>query len=178
MFRLPDFRRSTDLARLQPVGAVGDVEEDFEDLGSVLRGLQGDRWRRWVQHALGLLLPLNRQASLKSCCEDGHAAFLFINQKSTNITLWDCVSPFFFYSLARIIFSLSWCRELKVSLKRFPRYLVKLSAEVWLQCSDEKHEAQFIELHAGGGRTAHTRGQTLYETSHEPDGEHNNRLAL
>lgn len=66
----------TDLTRLLPVGAVGDVEEDFEDLYDPLRGFQRDGWCFWVQHTLILVLPLDPQTALQSCCENGHTSLL------------------------------------------------------------------------------------------------------
>lgn len=54
----------TDLARLLPVGAEGDVKEDFEDLYDALRGFQRDGWCCWVQRTLILVLPLNLKAAV------------------------------------------------------------------------------------------------------------------
>lgn len=66
----------TNLTWLLPVGAVGDVEEDFEDLYDTLRGFQRDGRHSWAQHTLILLLPLNLQAALQGCSEDRYTALL------------------------------------------------------------------------------------------------------
>lgn len=58
------------------MGAVGDVEEDFEDLHDALRGFQRDGWCCRLQHTLILLLPLDLQAALQGCCEDENASLL------------------------------------------------------------------------------------------------------
>lgn len=57
-------------------------------------------------------------------------------------------------------------------------YLFELSPELWPQCSDEEHEAQFIKLNTGGRRGADTGGHTLDETRHEPDGNKTNLVVL
>lgn len=67
---------ATDLTRLLPVGAVGDVKKDFEDLYDTLRGVQWDGWCCRVQHTFILVLPLDLQAALQSSCEDGHTSLL------------------------------------------------------------------------------------------------------
>lgn len=54
--------------------AVGDVEENFEDLYDTLRGLQ--RNRSWIQLTLILILPPNLQAVLQSSGEDGGTTLL------------------------------------------------------------------------------------------------------
>ena len=66
----------TDLTWLLPVGAVGDVEEDFEDLCDPLRRFQRYGWCRGVQHTLILVLPLHLQAALQGCSKDGQASLL------------------------------------------------------------------------------------------------------
>lgn len=66
----------TDLTGLLPVGAVGDVKEDFEDFYDALRSFHRDGWTCWIQQTLILIFPLDLQTTLQDCCEDGHASFL------------------------------------------------------------------------------------------------------
>lgn len=66
----------TDLTWFLPVCAVGDIEEDFEDLYDALWGFQWDGECIWAQHTLILVLPLNLQAVFQSCSENGDPSLL------------------------------------------------------------------------------------------------------
>lgn len=66
----------TDLAWLLPVRAVGDIKEDFQYLYDTLRSFQRDGRCCRLQHTLILFLPLDLQAALQGCCEDGHPTLL------------------------------------------------------------------------------------------------------
>lgn len=63
------------------MGAVRDIEENFEDLCDALRGFQRDGLCLWVQDALILVLPLHLQAALQGCCEDGNPSLLEENNQ-------------------------------------------------------------------------------------------------
>lgn len=66
----------TYLTWLLPVDAVGDVEEDFEDLYDALRVLQRNRRSCRIQLTHILILPPNLQAVLQRSCEDGCTTLL------------------------------------------------------------------------------------------------------
>lgn len=67
---------ATDLTGFLSVRAIGDVEEDFEDLYDPLRGLQWDGRCSRAEHTLKLLFPLDLQAALHGGRQNWHATLL------------------------------------------------------------------------------------------------------